>query len=95
MGQTKLTAHLPTFDIGVTRQELPDQNAEAMTIKITATPSFDATAPWLLPTGLFPIALPFSLWADFMQGWQRAWYPLWQPRLSIDSPPVRSLKELE
>jgi hypothetical protein len=95
MGQTKLTAHLPTVDIEITRYELADQNAETMTINITATPSFDAAARWLLQPGLFPIAPPFSLWVDFMQGWQRAWYPLWQPLLSVDSPTVRSLKESE
>ncbi|PCE32923.1 hypothetical protein [Burkholderia ubonensis] len=93
MGQTKLTAHLPTVDIEITRHELPERNAEAMTIRITATPSFDAAAQWLLQTGLFPIAQPFALWADLMQFWQRAWYPAWQPWLPIDCPPVRPLEE--
>lgn len=92
MGQTKLTAHLPTVDVEISLHELPEQNAEAMTIHITATPSFEAAAQWLLQTGSFPIAAPLSLWADFMQVWQRAWYPVWQPWLPIDSPLIRSLK---
>ncbi|KVD13105.1 hypothetical protein WL01_30430 [Burkholderia ubonensis] len=95
MSQTKLTAHLPSVDVEITRHEFPERNAEAMTIHITATPSFDAAAQWLLQTGLFPLAPSFALWADFMQRWQRAWYPAWQPWLSIDSPPARSLEEPE
>ena len=44
MAQTKLTAHLPTLDVEITRRDLPEQNAQAVTIHITATPSFDAAA---------------------------------------------------
>jgi len=95
MGQTKLTAHLPTVDIEITRHELPEQNAQALTIHITATPSFDDPAQWLLKTALFSIAPPFSIWIDFMQVWQRTWFPVWQPWLPTDSPPVRWLKEPE
>jgi hypothetical protein len=95
MGQTTLTAHLPTVDVEITRHELPERNAEAMTIRIIATPSFDAAAQWLLQTALFPVAPPFSLWADFIQVWQRAWYPVWQPWLPADSPLRRSIREPE
>jgi hypothetical protein len=80
MDQTKLTAHLPTVDVEITRRTVPEQNAEAITIYITATPSFDAAARWLLQASLFPIAPPFSLWADIM----RAWHP-WLP-VSVGSP---------
>ncbi|CAN0628304.1 conserved protein of unknown function [Burkholderia multivorans] len=95
MGQTKVTAHLPTVDVEITRHDLPERNAETMTIRITATPSFDAAAQWLLQTALLPVAPPFSLWADFMQAWQRAWYPVWQPWLPADSPLLRFLREPE
>ena len=95
MDQTKLTAHLPAVDIEITRHELPEQNAQALTIHITATPSFDDAAQWLLKTGLFSLAPPCSMWADFMQVWQRAWFPGWQHWLSIESPPARSLKDPE
>ncbi|SOE98095.1 hypothetical protein SAMN05446635_6056 [Burkholderia sp. OK233] len=60
MDQTKLTAHLPTVDVEITRHALPEQNAEAITIHVTATPSFDAAARWLVHASLFPIAPPFS-----------------------------------
>ncbi|RQS63664.1 hypothetical protein DID96_29260 [Burkholderia sp. Bp8963] len=103
MGQTKLTAHLPAVEVEITRHELPERNAEAMTILITATPSFDATAQWLLQSGVFPLAAPLSFWAEAIQAWQRAWYPrgwdqlwqpVWQPWLETDSsPPVRPLQE--
>ncbi|MGU7772726.1 hypothetical protein ACV229_21450 [Burkholderia sp. MR1-5-21] len=90
MGHTKLTAHLPTVDVEITRHELPDKSAEAMTIHITATPSFDAAAQWLLQSGVFPIVTPLSMWVDVMQAWQRAWYPVWQPWLPAGFPPELS-----
>ncbi|QCP50254.1 hypothetical protein FAZ95_14330 [Trinickia violacea] len=87
MDQTKLTAHLPTVDVEITRRTLPDQNAEAISIHITATPSFDAAARWLLQASLFPIAPSFSLWADIMRAWQ--------PWLPVSSGSTRSLPEPE
>ncbi|CAB3792994.1 hypothetical protein LMG28614_03623 [Paraburkholderia ultramafica] len=70
MDQTKLTAHLPTVDVQITRRTHPEQGAETITIHITAAPSFDAAAQWLLHASLFPIAPPLSLWADVMRAWQ-------------------------
>ncbi|MFM0558022.1 hypothetical protein P0D69_44980 [Paraburkholderia sediminicola] len=87
MDQTKLTAHLPTVDVEITRRTLPEQNAEAITIHITATPSFDAAARWLLNASLFPSAPLFSLWADLMRAWQ--------PWLPVSSGWPRSLPEPE
>ncbi|MGU7782000.1 hypothetical protein [Burkholderia sp. PU8-34] len=95
MGHTTLTAHLPTVDVEITRHELPDRHAEAMTIRITATPSFDAAAQWLLQTGMFPVASPFSQWVDVMQAWQRAWYPVWQPWLPAGLRQAESLGKPE
>jgi hypothetical protein len=99
MSETKLTAHLPTVDVEITRHEHPEQHAQGLTIHITATPSFDAAAQWLLQPDLLRIAPPLSFWADFMQVWQRAWYPrgylFWQPWLLFDSPAVRSLEETD
>jgi hypothetical protein len=60
---------------------------KAITIHITATPSFDAAARWLLQTNLFPIAPPFLQWADIMRAWQ--------PWLPVSSGPTRSLPEPE
>ena len=59
MDQTKMTAQLPTVDVEIIKRTVPEQNAEAITIHITATPSFDAAARWLLQTNLFPIARRF------------------------------------
>jgi hypothetical protein len=87
MDQTKMTAHLPTVDVEITKRMVPEQNAEAITIHITATPSFDAAARWLLQTNLFSIAPPFLLWADIMRAWQ--------PWLPVSSGPTRSLPEPE
>jgi hypothetical protein len=56
--------------VEITKRTVPEQNAEAITIHITATPSFDAAARWLLQTNLFPIAPPFLLWADIMRACQ-------------------------
>jgi hypothetical protein len=96
MSQTTLTAHLPTIDVEITRHEFPEQHAEAMTIHITATPSFDVAAQWLLHGGWFPAAQPFSLWAEFVETWQRAWYSpalLGLPWLPGASSRFRSLRE--
>jgi len=95
MGETKLTAHLPTVDVEITRHELPEQHAQGLTIHITATPSFDAAAQWLLQADLLRIAPPLSAWTDFMQVWQRAWSPLLQPWLLFDSQAVRSLEDAD
>ena len=51
MGQMTLTAHLPTVDIEmITRHELLEQNARALTIHITATPSFENATQWFFKT---------------------------------------------
>jgi hypothetical protein len=89
MDQTTLTAHLPTIDVEITRRLLPEQNAEGITIHITATPSFDAAARLLMQGGLFPamfpFASPFMFWANVM----RACQPLLLPNAEV----VRSLPE--
>lgn len=74
MDQTKLTAHLPTVDVEITRRELAGHDGEAIMIHITASPSFDAAAQWLLQASLFPMASPLTLWADMMRVWQ-PWLP--------------------
>ncbi|RDK00879.1 hypothetical protein [Paraburkholderia lacunae] len=74
MDQTKLTAHLPTVEVEITRRTVPEHHAEAITIHITATPTFDAAAQWLLAAGLFPFAPPLSLWTDLLRAWQ-PWLP--------------------
>ncbi len=38
MPETRITAHLPTIDIELMHCELPEQNADLMTVQIRATP---------------------------------------------------------
>ncbi|GAB2900911.1 hypothetical protein GCM10027093_42020 [Paraburkholderia jirisanensis] len=89
MAQTKLTAHLPTVDVEITRRDLPEQNAQAVTIHITATPSFDAAANWLMqpqwfmPLSMFPA--PLMMWADMMRVWQ-PWLPSFAPVFALPRP---------
>lgn len=66
MDETKLTAALPNLDIQILHRALPDDGAEAISITVKATPSFDAVAAQFLPSlmgaalGPLPLALPFG-----------------------------------
>jgi hypothetical protein len=75
MDDTRLAAHLPTAEIEISRQTLPEHNGERILIRITATPSFDAVSRWLLQASVFPLAPALTLWTDMML---RAWQP-WLP----------------
>ena len=44
MDETKITAKLPNLDVEITRREFPDDNAETITLRMTAVPSFEAFA---------------------------------------------------
>jgi hypothetical protein len=89
MAQTKLTAHLPTIDVEITRRDVPEQNAQAVTIHITATPSFDAAANWLMQPHMFaPLLMfpaPLMMWAEMMRAWQ-PWLPSFAPVLALPQP---------
>ncbi|MFC0397697.1 hypothetical protein [Paraburkholderia rhizosphaerae] len=86
MDHTKLTARFPTVDVELTRRELPEKNGEVVTIHITATPSFDAAARWLLQPNVFAFATPLVLWAEMMRVWQ-PWLPAaFAPVLSLPRP---------
>ncbi|SEJ92566.1 hypothetical protein [Paraburkholderia diazotrophica] len=80
--ETKLTAHLPTVDVEITRRKLPDLGAESIAIHITAVPTVEAAAQWFLQPSLFslmsplmspvtsPLMSPISIWAMWMRAWQ-------------------------
>jgi hypothetical protein len=87
MDHTKLTAHFPTVDVELTRRDLPEKNGEVVTIHITATPSFDAAARWLMQPNLFAFSAPLVLWTEMMRTWQ----PWLQPWLPATVAPVLSL----
>jgi hypothetical protein len=75
--ETKLTAHLPTVDVEITRRKLPERDAESVTIHITAVPSVEAAAQWFAHPGLFTLASPlpmFSMWSMWLRAWQ-PWLP--------------------
>ncbi|MEM0921996.1 MAG: hypothetical protein AAGI13_03070 [Pseudomonadota bacterium] len=63
MADSKITAQLPSLDVEFTRQELPEQKAEVITMRLTATPSFDAFGSHLLGPGsaaMAPLMGPMS-----------------------------------
>lgn len=73
MEDTKITANVPNLQIEIRRRDLPAENAEAMTIHLRASPSFDAVARTLLP------ALSAASMMNPMAAWMRAAEIAWQP----------------
>ncbi len=82
MEDTKITANLPNLQIEIRRRELPEEHAEAMTIHMRATPSFDAAANAMLP------ALSAFATMNPMTAWMRAVEIAWQPWLRAVGYPV-------
>lgn len=84
MDETRMTARLPRLDIEMVRRTLPGENAEAVTLHIKATPSFEAAAgmlaafnPWAAPL------LGLRLWAEMTRAAMAPWLPATnQARLS-------------
>ena len=82
--ETKLTAHLPTVDVEITRRKLPERDAESVTIHITAVPSLEAAAQWFAQPGLLTLASPMSMFSMWSM-WLRAWQP-WLPSFAASAP---------
>ena len=91
MDETKITAKLPNLDVEITWRELPKENAETITLRMTAVPSFEAFAGFLMHQGNVPLtplstawtspwmdprANPFLSWTRFVQA---TWAPWLQP----------------
>ncbi len=76
MEETKYTARLPTLDVEITTRAAPEEGVETISIRLRATPSFDAAGRWLLQPGLAPLAFfgagPLALWAELVRA---AWLP--------------------
>jgi hypothetical protein len=94
MTDTRMTAALPNLDVEILHRQLPDQNAEVMTISLKATPSFEAAAGLLPPLmaaqlGSFPTAQPMLLWARWVEAMWRPWLRLAGMPLSIASDTAR------
>jgi len=88
MDETKITAALPNLDVEITRREHPEDNAETLTLRMTAVPSFDAFAEFLKQQGGFPFLAcdagwmtPWvSPWLSWARLAQAAWAPWLQPK---------------
>jgi hypothetical protein len=63
---TRATARLPGLDIEIVHRRLPEDDAEQISINLTATPSFEAFGAFL------EAANPFAFWAEAMR---LAWFP--------------------
>jgi hypothetical protein len=77
MEKTKLTANLPKLDVEVVHVQDPEQHAEALTIKMTANPSFEAVGDHLAQNVIHPAmlmwAMSFRLWSGMMEAAWRPW----------------------
>jgi hypothetical protein len=77
MEKTKFTTNLPKLDVEVVHVQDPEQHAEALTIKMTATPSFEAVGDTLAQSIINPAALmwamPFGLWSGMVEAAWRPW----------------------
>ena len=104
MDETKITAKLPNLDVEITRREFPDDHAETISLRMTAVPSFEAFAAYLMKPGDHP-PLPFGaaammgpwagLWADTMQTWTRMAQLAWTPWLELSTPRLTQRREDE
>lgn len=86
MEKTKFTANLPKLDVEVVHVQDPEQHAEALTIKMTANPSFEAVHDYLAQSIINPAALmwamPFGLWSGMVEAAWRPWLTALTPCLT-------------
>ncbi len=95
MDETKITAKLPNLDVEITRRELPEHDAETITLHMTAVPSFEAFAGYLNKQGNLPLS-PFGAawmmspwanpWANLMQSWTQLAQLAWMPWIEATTP---------
>ncbi len=97
MEETKITASLPNLDVEMTRHASPDGNAETVTLRMTAVPSFEAVGDHLMKPGGFPFLPPGPMlmmslwsnpWANPFLAWTRMAQSAWQPLLDAAAPQV-------
>jgi hypothetical protein len=65
--ETKATARLPGLDIEILRRRSPEGDAELLSVKLQATPSFAAFGDYL------ETANPFALWLRLAELAWRPW----------------------
>ena len=77
MEETRIDAQLPQLNVEVVRRDYPDDGAEVMTIKMTATPSFKAVGGMVTQGMAGPVtsllSAPILFWAGMVQA---AWAPM-------------------
>ena len=85
MEEIKLTANLPKLDVEVVHVRDPERQAEALTIKMTANPLFEAFGDTLAQSVINPVtlmwAMPFGLWSGMAEAAWRPWLTAFTPRL--------------
>ncbi|HYD29290.1 MAG TPA: hypothetical protein VEB64_00310, partial [Azospirillaceae bacterium] len=64
MGETKLTATLPHLTMEIIHREMPEENAEGVTIHLKATPNFQTVAGFMGAPGSLP-----NPWLPLMAMW--------------------------
>ncbi|WP_420347289.1 hypothetical protein [Pelagibius sp.] len=75
MEETKITAKLPHLDVEITRRDLPEENAETITLRMTAVPSLGAFADHLAKQGSLPFLSLVA--ASMMNPWSNPWSNPW------------------
>ena len=74
MDETRITSSIANLDVEIVRKEYPEDNAEVMTIKLQATPSFEAVSRSMLSPFSSPFLFnPLTTWAQMVK---IAWSPL-------------------
>jgi hypothetical protein len=89
MEETRLTSSVANLDVEIVRRDYPEDNAEVMTIRLRATPSFEAVSRSLMSPFSSPFPFnPLLAWAHMVQA-------AWSPLLSAMAPRVQTAGEPE
>jgi hypothetical protein len=84
MEETRITSSVANLDVEIVRKDYPEDNAEVMTIRLQASPSFEAVGRSLMAPFASPLLFgPFAVWARMMQA-------AWTPMLAVMTPQVRA-----
>lgn len=80
MEETRITSSVANLDVEIVRKDYPEDNAEVMTIRLTASPSFEAVSRSLVaPLAATMMFNPLTAWAQMMRA-------AWAPMLSAMAP---------
>ena len=85
MDETRIDAQLPQLNVEVVRRDYPEDRAEVMTIKMTATPSFKAVGGMVTQGLTGPMT---SLWSAPLMFWAGMVQATWGPVLGAMAPRI-------